>query len=283
MIYELKYLSDNGTVVNFGFAGGIVVEDLDDVTSQNVQISATAGTYNVGTRIETQTVQPKKISLQGVIKGRAAEKRALLLRAFAPRVGGTLIYDNKYQLSVVPTKTPVIEKYEENPSFNLTLYAAYPYWRSVSETSESLLSVTKEFRFPWNISEPYRFGSFSDRMYVNVTNMGNVPARWTLQLRANADLTNPVIQNMKTLQLVRVLKTMEAGEQLVIDFTGQELTVTGTHPDGSTFDAFEYLDIDSEPFELAVGDNLIRIDAGNRNALVATLGFYHTVSGVWLL
>ena len=40
MIYELKYLSGNGTVVNFGFAGGIVVEDLSDVTSQNIQISA---------------------------------------------------------------------------------------------------------------------------------------------------------------------------------------------------------------------------------------------------
>ena len=194
-----------------------------------------------------------------------------------------MIYDNKYSLYVVPSETPYIEKYESNSAFSVELYAAYPYWRAVSETSESLLSVTKEFRFPWNISESYRFGSFSDRMYVNVTNMGNVPARWTLQLRANADLTNPVIQNMKTLQLVRVLKTMEAGEQLVIDFTGQELTVTGTRPDGSTFDAFEYLDIDSEPFELAVGDNLIRIDAGNRNALVATLSFYHTVSGVWLL
>lgn len=283
MTYELKFISDNGVSVGFGFRAGIVVEDLSDATSQNISMTGSQGVDSVGVKLEDQTVQPKNIAIQGVIKGRAAEKRALLLRAFAPRVGGTLVYDNKYQLRVYPTQTPVIEKYEYNPAFNLTLYAPYPYWRAMSESSETLLGVTKEFRFPWNISTPYRFGSFSEKLYVNVTNLGNVPARWKLSLFANADLANPMIQNMKTAKLVRVLKTMTAGEQLTIDFTGQELTVSGVAADGTPFDAFEYLDIDSEPFELAVGDNLIKVDADNRNALVATLSFSHTVSGVWLL
>lgn len=283
MTYELKYVSDNGTTVRFGFDSGIVVEDLSDATSQNVKMTATRGVDGVGARLEDQTVNPKNIAIQGTIKGAASAGRTLLLRAFAPKTGGWLIYDNKYQLRVYPMKTPVIEKYEQNPMFNLTLYAPYPYWTSVAETGENLLEVTKEFRFPWNISTPYRFGSFSDKMYVNVKNLGNVPARWKLTLLANAELTNPMIQNMQSLQMVRVLKTMNAGEQLMIDYTGPELTVTGTNPDGSIFDAFEFLDIDSEPFELAVGDNLIKVDAENRNALIATLLFNHTVSGVWLL
>lgn len=283
MTYELKYISDNGVTVNFGFVGGIVVEDLDDVSSQSIQLTTSAGVDNVGVKLEEQTVQPKNIAIQGTIKGRAAANRTLLLRAFVPRVGGTLVYDNKYAMRVVPTKTPVIEKYEDNPQFNLALFAAYPYWRSVSETSAQLLEITKEFRFPWNISTPYRFGSFSEKLYVNVSNLGNVPARWKLQLLANADVTNPMIQDMKTTRFVRLLKTMQAGESILVDYTGQELTVTGTNADGTIFDAFEYLDIDSEPFELAVGDNLIKVDAGNRNALLAALTFSHTVSGVWLL
>ena len=82
-------------------------------------------------------------------------------------------------------------------------------------------------------------------------------------------------------RIVMMLKTMSAGEQIILSNEGDELTVTCVSPDGEESDGFPYLEIESIPFKLAVGENYVKTDAEtNTSALRAVISFKAPFVGV---
>ena len=69
---------------------------------------------------------------------------------------------------------------------------------------------------------------------------------------------------------------------MTISTEGEELSVLIVTADGIEADGFEYLDLESEPFQLAVGENYIKTDAENETtaALRASLAFQPNFVGV---
>ncbi len=279
MNYTLRYAGEHGTF-SFGADSGFIVEHFSDPTGQCVAFTTSAGIYGVGQKIEAASVSPKSFTISGTISGAAAHQKQRLLTAFAPQTRGTLIFDDTYQIDVAVQNSPTIESYDTNPRFSLMLFAAFPYWRDTTSQTTALIGLIKKHRFPLTIG-PHTFAVKTEAQFVNVFNDGSVPGRWVLELRADAPLVNPMIQNVRTGEIVRVNRAMDTGERIVIDTTGAELTVTGYTPDNTRYDAFRYLDIDSVPFPLAVGDNLIKADAGaHRAGLTAILSVCAYRAGV---
>lgn len=284
MTYELIYESANGKRITFSLASGFIIGSMTDPTSQSVTFQTSTGLRNIGAKMEAQVVDAKRISITGTLTGNAEEKRKRMLQTIVPMVKATVIFDGKYKLDCWPQKTPEIERYTENPQFNFTLFAPFPYWRSAEGKAIDLLGLTKQFRFPWNISSPtpFRFSTFTEVFYTNVFNGGNVPSRWRAEFYARTDVTGPSLMNMVTGEFVKLNMALSAGEMVIVDTTGQELSVKHYTDTGEESDAFEYLDIDSSPFELVVGDNLLKTDAEeNRTGLSARIVYNDYVSGVW--
>lgn len=282
MIYTLEYAAANGKKIVFSLESGYIIGSMTDPTSQNVTFQTSTGLRNIGAKLEAQVVDPKRISITGTLLGNAEEKRRKMVQTIVPQTKATITFDGKYKLDVYPQKTPEIERFKENPQFNFTLFAPFPYWRSAEGKAIDLLGLTKSFRFPWNISKPFRFSTLTEVMYTNVFNGGTVPSKWRAEFHARTDVSRPSIINMVTGEFVKLNMELLAGEAAVIDTTGQELSVKHYTALGEETDAFEHLDIDSTPFDLVVGDNLLKTDAEeNRAGLSVRIVYNDYVSGVW--
>lgn len=280
MSYTLTYTS-GGETLEFGADKPYILKAFTDPNSQNIAFSLSRGANEIGDKVESQAVSSKTFALTGMIRGRADRLKERLLRAIAPMQKGVLTYNGKLSIEVYPKLTPTIERFRDNPMFNFTLYAPYPFWRSVNENVDEIVGFTKLFRFPWNISKTYRFSEYSAASYINIINSGTVPAQWRAEFYAGVPMSNPKMLNVLTGAYVQVNKEMEIGEKIIIDTTGQELTVTGVDITGKEVSLFEYLDINSDPFALMVGDNLVQGTAATGgNNLQAKLYHYNYFAGV---
>lgn len=282
MRYKLVYQNDIGTV-EFSLRSGVIIEQLSSFGAQNTTFETTQSNREIGEKLEHQRVNPKTIAIRGTLLGPCDAMREQMTHVIAPLSEGKLIFNDTYELTVHVKTSPDIERYAANAKFSFSLYAPYPYWLKREKSKTTLVGLKALFSFPWNISDPnpFAFSEYVEVGYVTVRNDGEAPAYWTVTFSALDELTNPRIYNMETGEYVKILKTMNNGEQITVSTEGDELTVICTGADGVETDGFKYLDIESEPFKLAVGDNFIKTDAEtNTIALRASISFHSAFVGV---
>lgn len=282
MRYKVVFQNDIGSV-EFSLASGIVIEKIASLTQQNVQFDTTKSNREIGEKLEHQKVQPKTLTIRGTIIGRCDAIREQMTHVIAPLAEGKLIFDDTYELTVYVKTSPDIERYSANAKFSFSLYAPHPYWKTKDKSQTTLIGLRGLFSFPWNISDPnpFKFSEYVETGYVTVHNDGEAPAWWTVTMLALDEVTKPRIYNMETGEYVKILKVMAEGEQITISTEGEELSVTITAPDGTETDGFQYLDLNSVPFKLQVGENYIKTDAeANTIALRANISFQPFFVGV---
>lgn len=282
MRYKLVFVNDIGTV-EFSMSTRMVVQKITSLTQQKTTINTTASNREIGEKLEAQHVKPKPVQILGTILGPSDDLRRQMMHVIAPLSAGKLIFNDTYELDVVVQESPDISSHENNAKFSFTLYAAYPYWLKRESDKTTLVGLRGLFSFPWSISNPnpFKFSEYVEIGYVTVNNTGEAPAYWTVTFLALDEVTNPRIYNMETAEYVKILRTMETGEQITISTEGEELVVSITAPDGTVSDGFEYLDVESLPFNLKVGENYIKTDAeSNTAALRASISFRPAFVGV---
>lgn len=282
MNYSLKYENDIGSV-DFSVTSGFVVEQATSYGAQNVDFDTTRSNREIGETLQHQSVSPKTLTIRGTLLGDCTAARDQMNHVLAPLAMGRLIYNNTRSMEVYVKTSPDIERYSANARFSVSFYAPFPYWVEKDKVNQVLVGYEPQFQFPWNISDPNPFylSKLAQVGYVTVTNEGEAPVGWTISFLALSAVKNPYVQCVDTGEKVRVLKTMAENEMLTISTEGEELTVTLTAADGTETDGFEYLDIDSIPFLLALGENHIKTDAEEGGAgLRASISFRPAYAGV---
>lgn len=282
MNYSLKYENDIGSV-DFSIASGFVVEQATSYGAQNIDFETTRSNREIGETLQHQSVSPKTLTIRGTLLGGCAAARDQMNHVLAPLAKGRLIYNNTSSMEVYVKTSPDIERYSANARFSVSFYAPFPYWVEKGKVNQVLVGYEPQFQFPWNISDPNPFylSKLAQVGYVTVTNEGEAPVGWTISFLALSAVKKPYVQSIDTGEKVCVLKTMAENEMLTISTEGEELTVTLTAADGTETDGFEYLDIDSIPFLLALGENHIKTDAEEGGAgLRASISFRPAYAGV---
>ena len=280
MRYKLVFQNRIGSV-EFSEKTGIVISEFSSFGAQNVSFDSTQSNRDIGEKLAYQSVNSKSISVLGTILGPSDALREQMKHVIAPLAEAKLIYNDEYELTVYVKKSPDIEKYSRYANFSFSLYAPYPYWFKKTRDQTMLVGLQPLFSFPWNISKPFSFSEVTDTGYVTILNDGEAPAYWTVTLSALDEVVNPRVYNMETGEYVKMLKTMSAGEQIILSNEGDELAVTCVSPDGEKSDGFPFLEIESIPFKLAVGENYVKTDAEtNTAALRAVISFKAPFVGV---
>lgn len=280
--YKLVFQNDIGTF-EFSIKSGNVIEKIDSLTKQNVGFETTSSNRNIGEKVEYQRIEPKTITIRGTLLGGSDDKRKQMMHVIAPLTEGKLIFNDTYELNVYVKASPDVERYARNAKFSVSFFAAYPLWLQNERTETTLTGILGRFSFPWNPSEPtpFMFSEYAEEGYVTVLNTGEAPAYWTVDFYAMDTVTKPKIYNMETGEYVRILKTMEMGEHITVSTEGDELTVSVTAPDGTVSDGFQYLDVESLPFKLAVGENYIKTSAeANTVAMRTSISYRQGYVGV---
>lgn len=280
-MYNLKYISDNGKIINFSPLLGYIITKTDGLTENDITLAETQGVMQVGSTIQHKSVQPKTIVINGQISGQSAPKRAELLTTIVPKVSGVLVFDNKLQIRVEPKLTPSVERSMRNARFQFSLRAPYPYWRNIDQVRANVAGKVKKFKFPVNYKTPHKFGERIATYFVNVLNEGNVPANFKATFIAITDLVSPKITKVATGEYIKINKPMAAGEQITVDML-DGIKITTTDLQGKEIDAIRHLDRGSQLFSIDPGDNLIRCDSDlNREGLYCNLFFNHTYSAAF--
>ncbi len=279
MLHKLVYKQGN-ELLPLTPDNGIILTDIDGLTVQNVTLDTTSTINGIGETVNAQTVASKNISIGGVLAGASSAKRKALLHAIVPTKPAELQIDDTYKITVYPTQTPDIERYDRNAYFSVMLRAPYPYFEMIAAAERQMNGIQGKFMFPCTLTS-FMLGEKIDLVYQIVENVGSVPCGFICTITATGTVVNPYIQNMDTGETVTLKKTLTAGESLRYAYQSGRVTVYHTDADGNQTNAFSCLDIAAVPFELACGDNPIKIGAATGAGLIeSTILFHPAYTGV---
>lgn len=252
-----RYVNDNGDSVVFDYDGGYLINKPVGIDTLTVSLSQAKGINQTGATIQSKNVQPRPVTVTGRIVGECQNwKKEQLLSVIRPDIGGKLFADDLY-LTVSATATPTIESEPFFARFQFSVLAPYPYWCKDDSVVTVLSGIQPLFKFPWNLSRPYRFGKFMETKFMNVYNKGQVPIPFTATFTAKGDVENPKISNATTGKFLLINKKLVSGERLVVEITHERTYVTSS-VDGDCRGA---LSLTSNLYELDVGDNVLKPEA----------------------
>lgn len=279
LLKTFVYKNDDGEAITLTYDGGYLISKPVGIDTVSVTISEAQGIGQTGTTIRSANVDSRPVTISGIIVGDSQpEKKERLMEVVRPDLGGKLFCDD-YYLEVHPTDTPTIEAKTRHAKFQFSLLAPYPYWMKGENAYAALSGVEKRFKFPWNISRPYRFGEVVTRQFITIHNSGQLEVPFTVTFTALDAVTNPKIIDAKTNNYLLVKKSMVAGERLVVGITHDRVYVTSS-VDGECRGA---LDIKSKFYRLRVGDNVIKPEADSgKNNLSVSIDYAIEKTGVVL-
>lgn len=279
LLKTFVYKNDDGEAITLTYDGGYLISKPVGIDTVSVTISEAQGIGQTGTTIRSANVDSRPVTISGIIVGDSqTEKKERLMEVVRPDLGGKLFCDD-YYLEVHPTDTPTIEAKTRHAKFQFSLMAPYPYWMKAENAYAALSGVEKRFKFPWNISRPYRFGEVVTRQFITIHNSGQLEVPFTVTFTALDAVTNPKIIDAKTNNYLLVKKSMVAGERLVVEITHDRVYVTSS-ADGECRGA---LDIKSKFYRLRVGDNVIKPEADSgKNNLSVSIDYAIEKTGVVL-
>lgn len=282
MIKSAIFIADNGAKFVFGESGSNAFY-ADIGKGVAVRIGTSQGFSQVGETVQTKSVGGRKIKLIGAVYGNVEQKRTEMRRVFSPFAFGDLILDNKYSIRCYVQETPSFVGDKLDGRFTMTLYAPYPFFSTVGESTYLIGSIFPAFSFPVNYSEPHIFGEKSDAKYSNIRNDGDVPVPYRLNISTNRVSTNVTVTDIQTLKFLKLNGSIEAGQTINIyrDKSGV-LIAELESADGTREDIISWIDDDSQLFEIGVGDNLILAnDDEGGESLTARFTFSPAVSAYY--
>ena len=274
-----RYVNSNGDSLTFTYENGFIINKPIGIDSVTVNISQAVGINQVGSTVQSASVQPRPVTISGRLIGYFQQlNKERLMSVVRPDLEARL-YADDYYLVVRPTTTPTVEPRPKFAAFQFSLLAAYPYWQKDASTRAQLSSVTGGFKFPWNMSKAYRFGTVTQTQFIVIPNNGQLPTPFTMTLLAKSECVNPRIINANTGKHLTLNKTMEAGERIVVEITHERIYVTSS-VDGDIRGA---LSIRSNLNRLDVGDNVLKPEAdAGLDQLEIAIDFATEIVGVVL-
>lgn len=276
---KFRYENENGDSVEFDYEGGFLINKPTGIDTLSVKLNEAQGIDQVGSTIQSINVQSRPVTINGYLVGDfQSDNKDKLLAVVRPDLSGKL-YADDYYLNVYPSATPTIEMKKSFAAFQFSLLAAYPYWQKDDSVTATLSGVAKRFKFPWNISQEYRFGEIVRAQFINIHNGGQVSIPFTATFIALDEVVNPKLTDASTNKFLLLNKTLVAGERVVIEITHERVYVTSSI-DGECRGA---LSLDSQYFRLAVGDNVMKPTADSgRDNLQVDIAYATEIVGVTL-
>lgn len=281
---------DGNTVFEYRTAAGSIrfaqdapfwLADIDSVSSVEVDIVESQNIGQMGSSIAGQSIQPRKMTVDGSIFEPIAQNRRQLLNIMAPLAPATLTkYDGNeaWFLNVYPTKTPRIGSGAGVQHFQAQLLAPYPNWRTTRFLEEQVSGLKKLFRFPFFTGGRWWVSRFTNEFFKDFVNAGNVPQNFDMTIFARGQLSGPEVLNRTTGAFIRFELTMQPGETLHISTYAR--TVLYQRANGQTVNGYPWLDIASTMgMALAPGRNTLRANADEgRSNLGVRIKVYEGVS-----
>lgn len=277
MLYKMKYTNSRGQSITFSRQQGLWISEFSLLSGIPVNLSTSQSINQVGASVESQVVEPKTSTIKGFIQGDGKTQKQRIIDTVIPLDVGKIVVNDEYSIDVYIEESPIVDLETRFPRFEFSVTAAYPFWERTAKTSVAMSGLFGMFRFPWNITEEYKFGEMVESYFTPINNKGHVPTFYSIEIVANGTTVNPVISDALTGSFIKLNKTLTAGERINIDAMPDSLKVVSSI-DG---DIEGLIDIESDLFSLPVGSTTLKYDAEEGRAnLAVTLKYSDKLAGV---
>ena len=198
----------------------------------------------------------------------AIEKKKKKLNALINPLNDCRIKLNKFYIEGRPsTSIDYSSKWKENNEIlckaTIKIYCTKPLWKMNYARFIPLATTAPKFRFPLVLKQSgIIMGQKTNYSLVVVNNTGDVEVGAKITLKAMGEVVNPVFENVYTGLYMRLFHTMQIGEEIVINTSEDELTVTGVM-DGVEYDYIDKWDFDSDFIQFQRGYNVFGYSADN--------------------
>jgi Phage tail protein len=185
-----------------------------------------------------------------------------------------------YELEGVPDGIPSFPSGKSNRTqrfqkATFSFICHNPFWRDAGDRKATMKSFSEAFSMPFRF--PIRFGQQGSSM--TVFNGGHRPTPILLELSGAA--TKPRFENRTTGEFLQINRSLASNEKLIINTQVGKKSVMIQKADGTTENAFNYLDSGSTFLNLAIGNNDLRYNAvssyGNEIAKLTWRQLYNTI------
>ena len=267
-MYSASFVSGGSTFV-LGTANNIVF-DISDLSGNDVELGLSQGTTQVGQTVERMAVSGNTLTIKGVIYDDVQTGKAALRHTFAPYKEGTL-YLGDYYLYVVVKHSPTFSPIKDRGTFQLQLFAPYPFWRK---------TVANEY-------------TMNHALTNNMVNNGDVDVPYSVTMHTWSNFAvNPVLTNTTTGEYIKY-----NGDLDPLDYTYGDGGVLAIYRDKNNIiraeiqdwagnpveDVLSKIDEGSTLWNMHVGDNIIVAsdDTGHYNEMEVIVKFNEAVGGVY--
>ena len=256
-----------GNSITFAYRSAFWITQISGLSSIDVSISESQGAGQIGSTINDQSVQPRDITVNGVLLKDAALNRRSILACVRPGVMGKLTLtqgEESWYIQGAPKRTPKFSDGSGLQSFQFSLRCPYPYWRTVASVPSQIAGLTKLFRFPFHTGGRWYLSQYSNSLFTTVHNSGGAATEFDITFTAATQVTNPELYHVERQSYIKINKVMAAGEQISVSTVYGRKGVTLRLADGTEANGFKYLDIGSDlNMQLDPGNNTLRCAAEN--------------------
>ena len=296
-------LTCNGKTLRMGPNEDIDITKVTGLESSELELSTSDNALVDGASVDGKRIKPRPIHIEASFRSNKnnPENRARVIQFFNPKYTGRALITNmgvsrniEYELEGWTFGTT--QNMDNKLRILVDLICPDPYMLNVDNFGKNMANISPLFAFPWRVL-PVRatdklnyppkarglmlggmtMGYRTLHKEVVLSNDGDVPTGVQIQFIATrGSVTNPKITNTDTGQFMRVKVVMQQGDVLLIDTNDrhQVITLNGVN-------CYQRIDRQSEPLQLAVGDNYLEYDAdGNYTNLDVNLFYTPKYLGV---
>ncbi|MCD3217825.1 phage tail family protein [Clostridium botulinum C] len=268
---KIIFRNSRGQEITLGNSKPFILTKIEGTGSPKSTILSSKAPGQDGKSYHGSLLEERILPINGGIVGTDIEdmyrKRQELCSIFNPKIEGQLIYINdagEHSINVVVESSPSFKNQVANiQEFLIQLYCPNPYWMDLYEEKEEIALWVGDFHFPLIMPQETGIimGHRISNLIVNACNRGDVECGMRIEFKALATVVNPSLYNVYTQKHLKVKRTLQAGDKLVINTSFGNKRVEMIKSNGTKINVFNYIDLASEFLQLAVGDNLLRYDA----------------------
>lgn len=271
---KLKIVNCLGESVEFGMNAPFLLSHIEGLGIPTVEVYETQAAGMDGSQVHDILLADRLITSRVTIVSNSRdelyEKRRQIMRLLNPKLYNfvtkkrgelTLYYTNDcktYRIFAYSDSSPDFkERINHNGIADIIFTCSNPYFLDENDTTKKLKYFDGGLAFPLTFATKFAEAGYTK----TIENIGDVEVPVILEYIGAAE--NPIITNETTGEYIKVNRTLEEGQRLVINTAEGEETVDIVSSDGEKTNVFNWLDLNSTFFKLIQGENQITYSADN--------------------
>ena len=274
---KLKVVNCLGESIEFGMQAPFLLSHIEGLGIPTIDVYGTQAPGMDGSQVHDIFLSDRLITSRITImcdsREELYEKRRQIMRLLNPKLYNsvtkkrgelTLYYTNDYKtyrLFAYSDSSPDFkERIGNNGIADITFTCSNPYFLDEKDITKKLKYFDGGLTFPLTFATKFAEAGYTK----TIDNIGDVEVPIIIEYIGAAE--NPIITNETTGEYIKVNRTLEDGQKLVINTAEGEETVDIVSANGEKTNVFNWLDLNSIFFKLVQGENRITYSADNEMA-----------------